>query len=122
MLDKFAFTQELIKQLPYRLDMTAEQVYPLWWKNIRVGGGWRLTKLGYEIFTKHIQLEQYTIGLDLFELDTRLVLALDRKLQHPYYIEVVKNVPTKLVLFSSKEAVLANLYGDIKKFLDNYTK
>lgn len=121
MLDKFAFTKELIKQLPYSLDITAEEVYPLWWKNIRADGGWRLTNLGFKVLSEHLKLEQYTVKLDLFALDTRLVLALDRKLQHPYYIEVVKHVPTKLVLFSSKEAVLANLYGDLEKFLDNYS-
>ena len=29
-------------------------------------------------------------------------------------------MPVKLVFFGSKEAMLANLYGDIDKFLDNY--
>lgn len=121
MLDKFEFTQEIIKQLPYSLGISAEEVYPLWWKNIRADGGWRLTALGYKVLSEHLNLENYTVKLDLFDLGAKLMLALDRKLQHPYFIEVVKHVPTKLVLFSSKEAVLANLYGDLEKFLDNYS-
>ena len=101
--------------------MTAEELYPLWWKNIRADGGWRLTTLGYKVLAEHLQLEKYPIRAELFTIDTKLTLLLDRKLQHPYYIEVVKNIPVKLVLFDSKEAVLANLYGDLRKFLDNYS-
>jgi hypothetical protein len=38
----------------------------------------------------------------------------------PYYIVATKGVPKAVVFFDSKEAVLANLYGDLEKFLDNY--
>jgi hypothetical protein len=48
------------------------------------------------------------------------VLALDRKLQMPYYIVGKKKIPVDLVMFGSKEAMLVNLYGDLDKFLRNY--
>jgi hypothetical protein len=49
-----------------------------------------------------------------------MILSLDRKLQMPYYIVATKGIPKSVVFFDSKEAVLANLYGDLEKFLDNY--
>ena len=52
----------------------------------------------------------------------KTLLALDRKLQHPYYIDYkFSSNNIKLVLFDSKEAMLANLYGNLTKFLDNYS-
>jgi hypothetical protein len=49
------------------------------------------------------------------------MLALDRKIQMPYYISATKGIPKKIVFFGSREAVMINLYGDLQKFLDNYT-
>jgi hypothetical protein len=47
-----------------------------------------------------------------------VLLALDRKITFPYYI----NFPgQQLILFSSREAMLATLYGDLQKFLENYS-
>jgi hypothetical protein len=46
---------------------------------------------------------------------------MDRRLQQPYYIVTKKMIPVKIIFFGSKEAMIANLYGDIKKFIDNYT-
>jgi len=47
-------------------------------------------------------------------------MNLDRKLQSPYYVEFRKRVQHNLILFGSQEAVLINLYGDLKKFLHSY--
>ena len=49
-----------------------------------------------------------------------MILDLDRKIQTPYYIHAVKGIPKKVVFFGSKEAVMIKLYGDLKKYLDNY--
>jgi hypothetical protein len=49
-----------------------------------------------------------------------MLLDLDHKLKHPYYLHIYKH-NVDLIFFDSKEAMLANLYGDLKKFLDNYT-
>jgi hypothetical protein len=48
------------------------------------------------------------------------MLKLDRKLQMPYYIEVKKKIPINIIFFGSREAMLARLYGNLNKFLDNY--
>jgi hypothetical protein len=55
--------------------------------------------------------------LELKNLNKTGLLALDRKLTFPYYIDHKKK---QLVMFSSREAMLATLYGDLKQFLENY--
>ena len=78
------------------------------------------------LLSKHLDLERYTINFDVvIVLGSKTLLDLDRKLKHPYYIDLKKfNTSLEqvsLVLFDSKEAMLANLYGDLHKFLDNYS-
>jgi hypothetical protein len=118
--DKKALTQQLVEQLPKELNIVWDVIYPLWWHNLRNGGGMRLTRLGYETFINHLDLEHYNFPVEPFDINSRLIVAMDRKLQMPYYIETKKMMPIRIVFFGSKEAVMANLYGGIKKFIDNY--
>ena len=81
----------------------------------------RLTGPGHLAFVKDLELEHYEYAIDnplLFNQQT--ILDLDRKMQMPYYISATKGIPKKIVFFGSKEAVMVNLYGNLKKFLDNY--
>lgn len=122
MRDKKKLTEELIKLLPEDQRITVETALPIWWCNFRKRGGLRLTALGYQIFVETLELEHYSYTIDdpmLFGQQT--VLNLDRKLQMPYYIMVKKKIPTKIVLFGSQEAVMINLYGNLNKFLENYS-
>lgn len=119
MRDKLKLTQELLEQLP-TIAVPINEFYPLIWKNIRPNGGMRLTDLGYGFYSKELHREKYSIKLEMLQLDARTIIALDRKLNHPYYIVYNKKIPVELILFDSSEAMLANLYGDLTKFLDNY--
>ena len=81
----------------------------------------RLTAIGYQTFVEDLELENYGYLIDnpiLFNQQT--VLDLDRKMQMPYYIHVVKGVPKKIVFFGGQEAVVINLYANLQQFLDNY--
>ena len=122
MRDKKKLTDTLVQQLNPELGITVEHAYNTWWHNLRKGGGMRLTNAGAEIFLKQLKLEHYKFKLDPFELNSKLVIAMDRRLQQPYYIVTKKMMPIELIFFGSKEAMMANLYGDLKKFLDNYTQ
>lgn len=93
----------------------------LWWYNIRRNGGLRLTEVGYFVMHNVLEIESYRMAIDLDQFDRQMILDLDRKLQMPYYIEVKKKLPVNIVFFGSREAVLAQLYGSLKKFLQNYT-
>ena len=92
----------------------------IWWYNIRINGGLRLTELGYFTFKKILDLESYSMDIDWVTFDSMTILKLDRRLQMPYYIEVKKKIPTNIIFFGAKEAMMARLYGDLNKFLENY--
>lgn len=119
MRDKYKLTQELLDH--HTIDNDLATAYSLLWHNIRPSGGMRLTDLGYNILRKDLKHQCYEYNLDPLKINSRTIIALDRKLQEPYYIKTVKMMPVMLVFFGSKEAMLANLYGDIDKFLDNYS-
>lgn len=81
----------------------------------------RLTGLGYNAFVRDLELEHYTYSInDPMAFNQQTILKLDRKLQTPYYIHAVKGIPKMIVFFGSREAVMANLYGNLQQFLDNY--
>jgi hypothetical protein len=90
-----------------------------WYVNIRPTGGLRLTVIGYTVL-KTLDLESWSIDLSLNKpmMSKRLLLELDHKLQWPYYIDVKKK---QLIFFSSREAMLATLYGDLQTFLKQYS-
>jgi hypothetical protein len=119
--DKRKLTEELIKHLPDSENCKVDDVYSVWWYNLRNSGGMRLTPAGYDVFCNQLELEHWSYPLEPLDVDTRLVLALDRKLQNPYYIKVNKKMALEIVFFDSKEAVLASLYGNIKRFIDRYS-
>jgi hypothetical protein len=120
MRNKLEITQAILEKLPAGHGYTAEDVIPLWWINIRSTGGLRLTSIGFQIL-KLLDIESWEVNIDPTKFDRNLILMLDRKLQAPYYIETKKRIPTKLVMFNSKEAMMAGLYGDLTTFLKSYT-
>ena len=123
MRDKRKLTEELVRQLDTDLGVTVKQAMHTWWFNIRKTGGMRLTGPGYHVFKEHLDLTYYEFAINNpTEFNQELILDLDRKIQMPYYISATKGIPKKIVFFGSIEAVMVNLYGDLKKFLDNYTK
>ena len=80
----------------------------------------RLTATGHTTLVQVLDLEHYEYPIDNPVTFTQhTILDLDRKLQMPYYIHVVKGVPKKIVFFGSQEAMLANLYGSLSRFLEN---
>lgn len=118
--DKLKLTEVIISCLPAGTEMDVDTAMKVWWYNIRASGGLRLTELGYFTFKKVMDLESYTMAIDWETFDRMTILKLDRKLQMPYYIEVNKKIPKNIIFFGSKEAMMARLYGDLNKFLDNY--
>jgi len=119
--DKCQLTEELVLLLPEGQQISTKSALHTWWFNIRRKGGMRLTALGHQAFVEYLDLEHYSYPIDdplLF--NQRTILKLDRKMQMPYYIDVVKKIPKRIVFFGSKEAVMVNLYGNLQQFLDNY--
>lgn len=109
-----------MSNLPEGHGMDIGTAMKVWFYNIRANGGLRLTELGYFTFKKVMDLESYSMEIDWETFDRTTILKLDRRLQMPYYIEVNKKIPKNIIFFGSREAMLARLYGDLNKFLDNY--
>lgn len=120
MRDKLKLTETLVALLPDAYKLSVAEARASWWYNLRNQGGLRLTQEGFETFVNVLDLEHHRVDLNPQKFDKRLLLALDKKLQFPYFIHTEKRMARSLSLFSSREAVLANLYNDLKKFLDNY--
>jgi hypothetical protein len=119
--DKLQLTRALVNLLPDHKRISVESAVPVWWYNLRQTGGLRLTANGYRTFVEELELENYEYPIDNPQMFNQLtILDLDRKMQMPYYIHVVKGVPKKIVFFGSCEAVAVNLYGNLQQFLDNY--
>ena len=89
-----------------------------WWSNIRAAGGLRLTVHGYHAF-QAAELESWAVEMEDIKItmNKRLLLEVDRKLKYPYFIDY-KN--KKVIFYSSKEAMMAQIFGSIKSWLDNY--
>lgn len=120
MSTKLSLTTELAKILSFEKELNIDELYSDIWRNLRNDGGFRLTNKGYELFSEYLELEHYTVDLNIPSVSIKMLLDLDHKLKHPYYLHIYKH-NVDLIFFDSKEAMLANLYGDLKKFLDNYT-
>lgn len=116
-MTKHKLTQRLIELLPEDHKIAHNEAMVLWYTNIRNNGGFRLTQNGYQVM-KILGLDSWTVPLTDIKItmDKNLLLALDRKLTYPYFIDYKKN---KILFYSSKEAVMATMYGSIKNWLDN---
>ena len=66
-------------------------------------------------------MKGYEIDIDPAHVTKRTILQLDRQLSAPYYISVKKAGSPKIVFFSSREAMMASLYGDIRSWLERST-
>ena len=118
--DKLKLTQALVSNLPAEFAEPVEVAVKTWWANIRKTGGLRLTEHGFYVFSRVLDLAHYELEIKPTPGNRRIVLTLDRKLQSPYYIRIDKRIPVSVYMFGSREAVAAQLYGDLEKFLRNY--
>jgi len=118
---KLEIIQRLMPQVPMEYQQSIDNAMITWWANIRRDGGLRLTNAGYEMMHDVLRLESWE--LDLSDrprpvLTKKMILDMDRKLEWPYYLDFnPRKKKNRVVFFSSKEAMLATLYGDLESFL-----
>jgi len=106
-------TQAVIDLLPG--PMALDEAMRTWYYNLRSSGGFRLTQIGYQALGM-AAVNSWSIDINFRDLTKPALLALDRRLQWPYYIDTKRK---KLVLFSSRDAMMATLYGDVKLWIDS---
>ena len=116
-MTKHKLTKRLVELLPEDHRLSIEEAMILWYTNIRNNGGFRLTQNGLQVM-KILGLESWSVELDDIKItmDKNLLLSLDRKLTYPYFIDYKKK---EIIFYSSKEAMMATMYGSIKHWLDN---
>ena len=116
-MTKHKLTKRLIELLPEDHRISSEEALILWYTNIRNNGGFRLTVNGLHVM-KILALDSWPVELGDIKItmDKNLLLELDRKLTYPYFIDY-KN--KQIIFYSSREAVMATMYGSIKNWLDN---
>ena len=115
-MSKSKLTKRLIELLPEDHRITLDEAMLHWYTNIRNNGGFRLTVFGYQAM-KILGLESWSVELTDIKItmDKTMLLDLDRKLTYPYFIDYKKKV---IIFYSSKEAMMATMYGSIKNWLD----
>ena len=115
-MSKHKLTKRLIELLPEDQRITLEEAMIVWYTNFRNNGGFRLTQNGLQVM-KILGLASWSVELDDIKItmDKKLLLALDRKLTYPYFIDYKKK---QVIFYSSKEAIMATMYGSIKNWLD----
>ena len=116
-MSKHKLTKRLVELLPEDHRISLEEAMIVWYTNFRNNGGFRLTQNGLQIM-KILGLESWSVELDDIKItmDKTMLLALDRKLTYPYFIDYKKKA---IIFYSSKEAVMATMYSSIKNWLDH---
>lgn len=117
MPNKIEITKRIIDSAESQLDLDLDMALKTWYQNIRPNGGLRLTTYGYKIL-RSLDLESWTWAWpnEKGYIDKKLLLDLDRKLQYPYFIN---SKTREIVFYSSKEAMMTTLYGNVKAWLDS---
>lgn len=116
MPNKTEITKKIIETSNRLGKIDLEVALKTWYQNIRPSGGLRLTTYGYKIL-RTLEIESWYWGWPATKgyIDKKLLLDMDRKLTYPYFI----NAKTReIVFFSSREAMMTTLYGDIKSWLN----
>ena len=103
-----ALILELIPDAP-----DIDEAMRTWYRNIRSSGGFRLTDLGYQSLIR-AQIQSWQVDIRLRDLTRPGILALDRRMQWPYYIDVRGR---RMIMFGSTEAMMVTLYGDVMRYL-----
>lgn len=116
---KREIVEGLVAQLPESRQETVEEAMVSWWVNLRESGGLRLTYHGYHTLHNILEVESWSVDIGNAKqiMTKKVILDLDRKLTWPYYIDPKLK---RIVFFSSREAMMATLYGDLQSWLANH--
>lgn len=117
MSTKRDITQNMIDALGAGYNWCLDSAMKGWWQNIQEHGGLRLSVVGYAIFCKQANMRPFEFEIQPEILTSRNLILLDRQMTCPYMIMRKKGHETTLVLFGSREAMIATLYGNISDWI-----
>lgn len=117
---KLSITLGLLEQVPEDRRESWEQALVTWWANIRPEGGLRLTRHGYDVLHKVLGMESWSVELpEKTHISKQEILDMDRKLCWPYFIRTRGKKNIEIIFFSSREAMMATLYGNVRAWLES---
>jgi hypothetical protein len=116
MTAKRDLTANLIKAWPTGQAPDLDRAMVDWYVNIRDTGGYRLTDEGFRVLIAVLELQHWQLPVDPKTITKRVLLDLDRKIEFPFYLEKRSR---QIVFFGSREAMMATMYGNLIKFLEN---
>jgi len=115
MATKEQFTRQGLDLLDNNSGYNFESAMLLWWQDNRDQGGLRLTPSGHDNF-EQAGLENWKFDLDPADPARPIqLLMLKQHLCMPYYLQLGKK--PCLTFYSSKEAAMYALYGNIDRFV-----
>lgn len=106
-------TEAILSLMPAASRITVEDAVRTWYRNIRSTGGFRLTELGYQALIE-AGIQSWQTEINPKDLTRPGILALDRQMQWPYYIDTRRR---RMIMFGSSEAMMITLYGDVRRYL-----
>ena len=115
MISKRDLTEHLRRNWPHCESPTLEQALFDWYVNIRDSGGFRLTDEGFRVLSNTLELEHWKLPIELKTITKRVLLDMDRKIAFPFYLDKRSK---QIVFFSSREAMMATMYGDLTAWLN----
>ena len=115
-MSRLELTRTLLEHMPEQGRMTLGEVLMSWWYDTRPTGGQRLSWAGYADFVNHLDIDHWSFDFEKQGIPAWIYLKLDRALTAPYYIVDNKKV-TSLTVFSSRDSMMINLYGNVEKWI-----
>jgi hypothetical protein len=89
------------------------------WQNQRDQGGLQLSVIGYRIFRDLAGYEAFEFAVPNAALIPRNLILLDRRMTWPWAMVRARGGLPQMVMFSSQDAVMATLYGDLEQWLSS---
>jgi len=108
--------EKILELLPG--DYDAAQAEQAWFWDIRRSGGYRLTAAGYMALVT-ANIDSWCVPISANQINKKTLLEMNRRIKWPYFIDG-KN--KQLVLFSSRDAVMAQLYGNVVAWVNSLSK
>jgi hypothetical protein len=113
---RLEYTEKFLSLLPPDTDLSIDQALVSWWQDSRSTGGLRLSWTGYAVLVNDLDIEFWQFDFAKRGIPPWIYLRLDHYLTAPYYmVDNKKN--TSLMVFSSRDAMMINLYGTVEKWI-----
>lgn len=108
---KREITETILSLLDHVMDV--DTAMRTWYQNIRRQGGMRLTESGRTALMA-ANLQNWSLEIEPRTITKSMLIEMDRKIPWPYYIDTRRK---KLILFSSRDAMMMSIYGDLEKWI-----